>query len=668
MKSVSLAAGDLNPLLENPNLTFTRRWNLSWFWIGLALIVILAAVPRLLSYQFSLPYVDHPDEPNWYLSAVEWRSTFESYRAYAGDPPAYIALHLVVQTILEALGQPGLSATVHVLRFVSLAANLLTIVFVALTARRAADAFAGLIAGLAWAVMPLLLENGVYALPDPLIYMLISLTLWLAVEALLNPKRGHWSIWSFAVGLLAILVKYPVASAIAPGGLAALALLRDRRRGLRYLLLQVGLLLATIAWLLLGYGLDISRLGREGATARDDGLGNLLNPERLINNLHYATVPLHSTVFWLIVGLGTLAYVVTLWRGQRRVHGGIVALCLVMFVSIPWLASTFSLVSLTERLRDVLPATTIACTILGIAAAQITFIMPRRYAPVGRGILLGALALLVFVPQVADSWQLAQSRSLPDRRVALRQWADINLDPGTFLVTSDNHKTFNPYWGGLTGRKWFDWREGNITSETVDEWHDEQGISYAAIPIYRLEDMRDSADGQTQLAEMLHLRDFHGGPPARGPEFEVYRLYRMQHEVEAAFGDAIHLIGYDQSADRFAAGENVELRFYWQAASTPAANYSLFIHLTALDNRDVLAQADGAPAVLERPTLTWDAPDETIISQAFTLALPSDLPDGDYRLLVGLYDYLTGERLPVSSDLLDSLGDALILGGIDVSD
>jgi hypothetical protein len=99
-----------------------------------------------------------------------------------------------------------------------------------------------------------------------------------------------------------------------------------------------------------------------------------------------------------------------------------------------------------------------------------------------------------------------------------------------------------------------------------------------------------------------------------------------------------------------APGETITLRFYWQARNTPATNYSLFMHLTHADSAEPLAQADGAPAAPERPTLTWDDPGETIIGQPFTLTIPANLDSGDYILRIGLYDFISGERLPARAD------------------
>jgi hypothetical protein len=62
-------------------------------------------------------------------------------------------------------------------------------------------------------------------------------------------------------------------------------------------------------------------------------------------------------------------------------------------------------------------------------------------------------------------------------------------------------------------------------------------------------------------------------------------------------------------------------------------------------NRIPVAQADGALAGFDRPTITWSDTAETLMSSPFTITIPAEVPQGDYRVLVGVYDYATGTRL-----------------------
>ena len=128
----------------------------------------------------------------------------------------------------------------------------------------------------------------------------------------------------------------------------------------------------------------------------------------------------------------------------------------------------------------------------------------------------------------------------------------------------------------------------------------------------------------------------------------------MQHETDIRFGEHIRLVGYDLHDPDPLPGDPVAFTFYWNAPTRPPENYSLFLHLVAADGTSPFAQVDGNPAVPVRLTQTWDRADETLISPRFTLNLPPDLAPGDYRVLLGLYNFETGARLP----LQDAQGDA----------
>jgi hypothetical protein len=640
------------------SIALSRASHKQVWWIILILLVVFAAWLRLSGYNFSLPYIDHPDEPAFYLTGLEWRGLFDNQSYLTAYPPLYIWLNIVAQATLEPLGTRSVAPTIQVLRLISIAFGLLTLVVIALAARRAAGDLAGWIAGAAWAISPLVVENGIYATPDPLLYLLVTASVWLAIESL-NGKP--WlCVWSVAVGALAILDKYYTLTAVVPGILVAISIARrDHRQGLRYIATQGLLLLVTGVVVVVG----ITMVGREGEVARESGFANILDFERVVNNIYHAILPLQPTAFALSMAVGIAAYFVA--RGFRlpSIRLDIVLLCLLMLISVPWLAASFSNVTANERMKDVLPATTTACVLLGIAIAQIALVVPARFGPARYTVALPFL--FVFIPQLSADLTLIQNRQVPDNRVVLRQWADDNLEPGTVLVGQENHKTFNPYWGGLEGRHWFDWWVGeSFTDNSPNGWHDEQGISYAVIDRSQEEAIRTTDTGQAYLAQMLHLRDF---GPSRVPAFVVYRLWRMQYETRIRFGDQILLLGYDQDTERAAPGESVTFRFYWQATTTPADNYSLFIHLLTPDENVPLAQADGAPARPERPTLSWDEPSETLISQSYLLTIPPDIGPGNYNVAVGLYNYQTGQRLSITDmSRSEPIGDALPLTQIEV--
>jgi hypothetical protein len=89
--------------------------------------------------------------------------------------------------------------------------------------------------------------------------------------------------------------------------------------------------------------------------------------------------------------------------------------------------------------------------------------------------------------------------------------------------------------------------------------------------------------------------------------------------------------------------EPLVLALVWQAVAAPQQSYTVFVHL--LDNEGVIiAQSDALPGG-GYPTDQWLAGE--VVVDAHLIALPGDLTPGEYQLAAGMYDALSGERLPV---------------------
>lgn len=92
----------------------------------------------------------------------------------------------------------------------------------------------------------------------------------------------------------------------------------------------------------------------------------------------------------------------------------------------------------------------------------------------------------------------------------------------------------------------------------------------------------------------------------------------------------------------------------WQTSALLEHDYTVFVHL--LDATGALvAQHDGIPSASYAPTRTWQP--GQIIEDRRSVQLPALLSPGEYRLFAGLYDPLTGERLP----LVDGSSNAVLL-------
>jgi hypothetical protein len=109
----------------------------------------------------------------------------------------------------------------------------------------------------------------------------------------------------------------------------------------------------------------------------------------------------------------------------------------------------------------------------------------------------------------------------------------------------------------------------------------------------------------------------------------------------AAFGDAIHLRGFDLRGPT-QPGRRSDLRLFWATRTAPATNYTLFVHLIGPDDRRYIQ--------LDLPYSTSEWGDNRFWSTHVPLDLPADAPPGAYRLVAGLYDPATGQRLALTAE------------------
>jgi len=124
--------------------------------------------------------------------------------------------------------------------------------------------------------------------------------------------------------------------------------------------------------------------------------------------------------------------------------------------------------------------------------------------------------------------------------------------------------------------------------------------------------------------------------------------------VEAVFGEKILLDSFDFVSRRSGQTRQIEpgqaicVVLTWQSAGNLSADYTVFVHLVGPDNpvthSPLWAQHDGTPVEALRPTSTWQ-PGE-LIQDMHVIFVPAEVPSGSYRLEVGLYDSVTGARLP----------------------
>ena len=105
----------------------------------------------------------------------------------------------------------------------------------------------------------------------------------------------------------------------------------------------------------------------------------------------------------------------------------------------------------------------------------------------------------------------------------------------------------------------------------------------------------------------------------------------------------------------------LDVTLFWQAKMPVGLDYTVFVQLLDTDG-DVWGQHDAQPDDGQLPTSQWIVGE--VVADPHSLIVAPDVPPGDYHLMVGLYCWDTGERLPVLGDTTGQ--DAVILTEISV--
>lgn len=164
----------------------------------------------------------------------------------------------------------------------------------------------------------------------------------------------------------------------------------------------------------------------------------------------------------------------------------------------------------------------------------------------------------------------------------------------------------------------------------------------------------DASAGELPLWIVLRPAAGSVGPPVEIGRVQVLPIERrwevppMEVTLGARFGP-IRLLGYDLDRREVRRGEALHLRLYWQAAEPITEEYTVFTHL--LDAQEhISAQEDSVPVCGTRPTTSW-AQGEVIVDD-YDLVVRDSASGGAHCLEIGLYEPVSGRRLP----LLDPAG------------
>ena len=122
----------------------------------------------------------------------------------------------------------------------------------------------------------------------------------------------------------------------------------------------------------------------------------------------------------------------------------------------------------------------------------------------------------------------------------------------------------------------------------------------------------------------------------------------METAVAIPFGDVITLNGYTLADSILTPGDILQITLFWETAAPLSERYKVFLHLVN-ENGELVAQRDSEPGGGLNLTANWQPGD--LVLDNHGILIPADAPNGDYRLLLGLYPLSApNARLPIQTE------------------
>lgn len=155
---------------------------------------------------------------------------------------------------------------------------------------------------------------------------------------------------------------------------------------------------------------------------------------------------------------------------------------------------------------------------------------------------------------------------------------------------------------------------------------------------------------------LIYRRDPQASPDVHlfnaqtGRRFLLPPTAELGQPLDANFGDRIALRGFAVAQTQVTAGGALAVRLTWQRLARMTTRYTAFVHLTPEARQPIVGQEDRPPTP---PTTEWLL--DEVVSEEYRFAITPETAPGRYRLAVGWYDPISGERLP----LLDKSGQAI---------
>ncbi|HEX5414815.1 MAG TPA: hypothetical protein VFZ25_04055, partial [Chloroflexota bacterium] len=207
----------------------------------------------------------------------------------------------------------------------------------------------------------------------------------------------------------------------------------------------------------------------------------------------------------------------------------------------------------------------------------------------------------------------------------------------------------------LAQRKMVEWTGDRSLNQTL-----ERAVSGRDTVIL----LTDGTSSPLQSPIQTWLTARYGAEPAEKFGADTLVVYRtslkpVEHPLDLHFGAAITLVGSNPATPTARPGQPLAVTLHWRAAERPNRDYTTSLQLLSPAGK-LVAQKDAMPMNNTLPTSGWQPGQD--VYDPITLDVPANLPDGDYPLIVVLYDHATGQRLTVGTADHATLGKVHLVG------
>jgi hypothetical protein len=284
-----------------------------------------------------------------------------------------------------------------------------------------------------------------------------------------------------------------------------------------------------------------------------------------------------------------------------------------------------------------------------------------------------ALIALMLAPSVVQAYQASARLAQPDSRVVAQEYIHEHL-PGIRVASELSHAL---HWDGVTQSSYV-----HYLPRYTPQWYREQGFGV----LLANEGKRGREELTEDYAPLLtgnNIIATFGKADERmlGPRIDLLDMGLSPENIpithpRASIGP-LELLGANighivkQGSElRMEVGRSIKpgrtlavVLFWTTKEVVPPADYTIFLHLRDAHGRN-LAQIDVAPWHGLFPPESWQA--GKLVTERLEMWLPYELPPGEYQLVMGLYSPANQTRFPTFADGVHLTEDEVDLGGVEV--